>query len=426
MWILRNDTIDVKTSDKTEVELALSWYSKKAFWILINIPWGQKALVTGFWGKQREIDGPKSVLSLNDIRAFERIEIEPWKKVSIYKPWEKNPKDVFGPWIEFRHPDGISIEHKRYIVDDGAKWWLFNEKWEHIEIEWPKVIHIHPEWTFIPFKKIQLSEREAVVVIGKDGKERIIKGEEQSEIFYNPVIESLKIFKWTGSWENGPDSEKVPWSLRFDVLRLDNSQTYFSFPVRTKDNAVIIIKLMIFYEISDLEKIVKETHDPLSEFYNKIQAAVTEKISEVTFDEFKEKTGEQIGNIDFFKNKPFENIGMKIDRVVLREWEPEDRDVQRVLERAAMVQTEKTLDEANHDRNMKKLLYQKLELEEARKSDALREKLSIKEWKNEWKKLASMLDEIKKSTSPEEAVNIIKLHLWASANVLNIGSDLLK
>jgi regulator of protease activity HflC (stomatin/prohibitin superfamily) len=129
--------------------------------------------------------------------------------------------------------------------------------------------------------------------------------------------------------------------INFEILRLDNSQTYFSFPVRTKDNVVVNLKLMIFYEVSHLENLIKNTHDPMCEFYNKLQATITSEIAKKSFDNFKNDTGDFISELSADKDLNFEGIGLSIDEIVLREWEPQERRVQDILEKAAMVESQK-------------------------------------------------------------------------------------
>ncbi len=273
------------------------WLSPAAFWVINKLAWWRKALISRIlWTWEVEVSGPKVLAGFSWVRLFDTLELKPWQKVVVYDP-EKGDITLNTAWIHHIHPDAIIQEYTKHIINDGEKGWLYDENWDFTEIQWPTVIYEHPEGELIIFSRIQLSEREAIVKINQNWSEEIIQWSENPEIFINPKTEKVKNFRWTGSWEDGQENEKVPGAINFTILRLDNSQTYFSFPVRTKDNVVLDINLMIFYSISDVEKLVKNTHDPMCEFYNKIQAFIWDQFSQKNFDEIKNQTSTMISNM---------------------------------------------------------------------------------------------------------------------------------
>ncbi len=408
-----------------------SWIKKSFFWMYISISWWIKVLVTNLlnWEKS-EIEWPKRIFSpTNNVREFQRIDLQALQKIVLYKPWEKQGTEIVWPDVVFNHPDGKFVEYNRKTLESWEKWWIFDEKWNHREVEWPNEFYIHPEWKLLKFQKIQISQREAIVIIWQDWKEKIIEWKDSPEILINPFLERVKRFYWTWSWEEGWDTEKVPWALTFEKLRLDDTQTYFSFPVRTKDNVEIEIKLMIFYSISNLEKLVTENHDPLCEFYNKIQSEVTKEISRKNFDNFKEDTWKKISKMEFFKNDPFWNIWIKIDAVNLRQWSPQEIAVQRVLEESAMVQSQKDLDKSNHKRNMKNIKYEQTQLKERQKLAQWEKEQAKQRWEASWEELWTIIEKLGEKLpegNKDEAISLMKLYLASKAQTLNIWSDLLK
>lgn len=60
--------------------------------------------------------------------------------------------------------------------------------------------------------------------------------------------------------------------------------------VRTKDDALMTVSLMLFYELCDMEKMLRETHDPIANFINAAQADVICFASKLTFEEFKQSS----------------------------------------------------------------------------------------------------------------------------------------
>ena len=62
---------------------------------------------------------------------------------------------------------------------------------------------------------------------------------------------------------------KVPGALRITRLRILPDQTYIDCPnVRTKDDAVIILRFMVFYQLMDIKTMIDTTNDPISDFVN--------------------------------------------------------------------------------------------------------------------------------------------------------------
>ncbi len=403
------------------------WVSPAFLGLYKKIAGWEKALIANILeGKEKEISWPAIFHASNSVRMFDKIELRPGQKIQVYNPKSEDVQDIDSPWIHFIHPDAIVVEYEKIILNEGERAWLYDENWEYKEVVWPAVVYEHPEWKLERFRRIQLSEREAVVKVQQDGKEEIILGKDSPEVYINPANEKLKHFRWTGSGENGPDSEKVPGMVRFEVLRLDNSQTYFSFPVRTKDNVVIDLKLMIFYEISNLENLIKNTHDPMCEFYNKLQATITSRIAEKNFDDFKQDTWNFISALWSDENMHFENIWLSIQQIVLREWEPEEKRVQGILEKAAMVESQKWLDEADHKRKLQLLEFEKQQAQKTKEVASERKESAKQEGEIQWEKLVKMYECLEKAVGKEWALALMKLHLAGKAQELNIGSAMLQ
>ena len=104
----------------------------------------------------------------------------------------------------------------------------------------------------------QIADREAVVVYSKHPEtgaveRRISHGPED---FMAQPGEWLHTFSWHGS-RAGPDGsyQKVPNALVFQKLWLLPDQMYHDVPeVRTADGAVLTVRLMLFFELQDIDK----------------------------------------------------------------------------------------------------------------------------------------------------------------------------
>jgi hypothetical protein len=139
---------------------------------------------------------------------------------------------------------------------------------------------------------LPISDKEAVVVYS----EGAVAGEVSRRIVYGPATfvpkpgEWLHSFSWHGN--SGADGRKVPGALVFQKLWLMPDQMYHDVTdVRTADDAPLMIRLMIFFELIDIERMLVTTHDPIGDFINAAASDVIEFMSRHSFESFKENTG---------------------------------------------------------------------------------------------------------------------------------------
>ncbi len=143
---------------------------------------------------------------------------------------------------------------------------------------------------------LQLAAKEAVVVYRNETtaspdratSRRIVYGPTQ---FFPQPGEWLHTFSWHASKGGSKGIEKVPNGLVFQKLWLMPDQMYHDVPaVRTGDGAVLTIRLMIFFELADIERMLDNTHDPIGDFVNAATADVVEFVGKLDFEAFKNQT----------------------------------------------------------------------------------------------------------------------------------------
>jgi hypothetical protein len=108
--------------------------------------------------------------------------------------------------------------------------------------------------------------------------------------------------------------------LQFTHLRVIPDQMYFDVRnVRTSDDALLVVKLMVFFELVDIEKMLDQTHDPIADFINALSADIIDFAAERSFEEFKEATG-SLNELTQYQNLVgrSERIGYRINKVVYR------------------------------------------------------------------------------------------------------------
>lgn len=175
-------------------------------------------------------------------------------------------------------------------------------------------------------------------------------------------------FSWTGSFSNAPDGEgkKIRGAAKFKTLQICPRQTYFDVDnVRTRDDALVTVKVMIFYRMVDIEVMLKETHDPPGDFVNALSSDVIEWASSKSFEEFKKST-EQLNDLSVYKQLTggATRIGFDVTKVVFRGYGAPAR-LQKMHDDAIERRTKLTIDKESEEQEQS-VQDMKLEREEQR------------------------------------------------------------
>ena len=195
---------------------------------------------------------------------------------------------------------------------------------------------------------LALAGKEAVVVYGEtsDGttSRRIFNG---PGLFVPQPGEWLHKFSWHASKGGSNGVEKKPNGLQFHKLWLMPDQMYHDVrDVRTSDDAVLVVRLMIFFELLDIEKMLDTTHDPIGDFINAATSDVVEFTGKLTFEDFKLRTN-QLNEITTYNQllHRAEQSGYKINNVVYRGYSA-PASLQRMHDEAIQARTKLQLENA--------------------------------------------------------------------------------
>ncbi len=246
-----------------------------------TIPEGKKVLVTDKQGRGNIIDGP--------CRLWVR-----GKRFQSLEHYIAYP----GEFLIVRHRDG-SQEH----IPGPKEQWLDPRVHASIQKE----------------DALQIAEKEAVVVYAKNKddqvKRRVVVG---PALFVPYPGEWLHTFSWHGAPKG--ESEKVPGGLKFQKLWLMPDQMYHDVrEVSTADDVMLTIKLMIFFELENVEKMLAGSHDPIGDFINATSSDVIDLIGRYSFDELKKHTDKlnDLASYPQLLNRA-EQVGYVIPKVVYR------------------------------------------------------------------------------------------------------------
>jgi hypothetical protein len=194
---------------------------------------------------------------------------------------------------------------------------------------------------------LQLAAKEAVIVYTRTGNgvsRRIVFG---PTLFVPAPGEWLHTFQWHGSEGGSQGAKKVSKGLVFQKLWLMPDQMYHDVQeVRTADDAVLTIKLMIFFELLDIDRMLDATHDPVGDFVNAATSDAVDFVGRRTFEEFKRETG-RLNELDTYRQltaRAAQN-GYRVNKVVYRGYAAPDR-LQAMHDQAIEARTKLQLERA--------------------------------------------------------------------------------
>lgn len=290
-------------------------YGNKSMWHY-TVEEGQRALMIHKDGRMEVIVGPKRVLSWG--KRFERM-----------RHFVAHP----GDFLVVRYRDG----RQEHITGPADVW--FDPR-------------IHEGVT--RQEALQLAAKEAVVVYSRAAENQPIT----RRLVYGPTLfvpapgEWLHTFAWHGSDGGSHGVRKVAKGLVFQKLWLMPDQMYHDVQdVRTADDAVLIIKLMMFFELLDIERMLETTHDPIGDFINAATSDVVDFIGHRTFEEFKKETG-KLNELETYRQltaRAAQN-GYRVNKVVYRGYDAPAR-LQAMHDQAIEARTKLQLERATEEQS---------------------------------------------------------------------------
>src|SRR4029079_1371171 len=130
-----------------------------------------------------------------------------------------------------------------------------------------------------------------------------------------------------GSEGGSQGAKKVAKGLVFQRLWLMPDQMYHDVTTaRTAAEPVLTIKLMVFFELVDIDRMLEATHDPIGDFINAATSDVVDFTGRRTFEEFKKETS-KLNELDAYRQltaRAAQN-GYRVNKVVYRGYGAPDR-----------------------------------------------------------------------------------------------------
>jgi hypothetical protein len=390
-----------------------------------------------FDGKVEIVEGPTSMLfnsvKYKNMQIKDVISVNSDNAIIVFdkqKGYVKNEhKIIEGPYkyIPKNNEDCIIVEIKSAKLNQYLELVSLDGKVEHLTGPCQIVFNPYVYNTIEVKNTIMINGNESIVVYNEKGntiQRKIIKGPTS----YIPNVgEWLHEFSWHGASKDDPYSKKRDM-LVFRKIKTNPNQMFYNMSgVRTKDDAMLSVKLAIFYEMTDIEKMLDNTSDLIAEMMNGSLSDITNFFSEKTYEQFKENI-HKLNMIETFPRlvERATVIGFKINNVVFRGHETSNT-IQIMYDKALEKKTQLQLEQLTEEQKQKLETY-KLEAEASRSDIKHKLDKKIMDNENELKRLKFegelKLDEQRRNFELDKMRNITNEKLRYMFGLKDKGVDL--
>ncbi|XP_070551232.1 uncharacterized protein [Ptychodera flava] len=247
---------------------------------------GSQALVLNHLGEGRILVGPQRVFLFR-------------QSLQVLQNYTATPDQ----YLKIKWQDGRT-EHRSGPVS------MFLNPLEHERIEMLSGIKLNANQALIVYKTT--AEKTGSIV-----ERRIVYG---PIVFIPTADEWLHEFKWHGADMKTNKTVMIPEFAKFTKLSIIPQHFYYNVrEVRTCDDTQIVVKLMIFYELTDIEKMLELTHDPIADFINAVCADVVSFATKLSYEEFQQQAS-KLNSQNTYPQlmQRAKRIGYNISKVVYR------------------------------------------------------------------------------------------------------------
>ncbi len=175
-------------------------------------------------------------------------------------------------------------------------------------------------------EKIRLEEHEVMVLKDERGSYHFKQGNQgESSFFIPPYWESLQC-----NWSSG--LHKQARDLEINKFDLRPKFMWYEFDVRTRDNVELMLKVTFFWQIQNVETLVKTTDDATGDLCSHARSRIIQNISRVHFSEFLDQFNSLVQDSVLDESDSFyQERGIHMHSVEVRQIACKDEKTQAVL-----------------------------------------------------------------------------------------------
>jgi len=176
-------------------------------------------------------------------------------------------------------------------------------------------------------RKILLETHQSVIIKGKDGRFRIVSGSQSENAFFLQPYETLVAM----SWSSGIHKEKR--DLKITHIDSRPKFMWYEFGVRTKDNVELILGVTFFWQIENIETMIKTTDDAPGDICSHARSMIIQSVSKSTLEAFLDRFNDIVKEAINDSSDPFyTQRGVKIHSVEVRSVSCKEESTQVILQ----------------------------------------------------------------------------------------------
>ncbi len=175
--------------------------------------------------------------------------------------------------------------------------------------------------------RILLENHESVILKDKDGKYRIIHGNQVDQSFFLQPYEELLEMRWSSG------IHKEARNLRITHIDSRPKFMWYEFGVRTKDNVELILGVTFFWQIVDIEKMIQTTDDAPGDICSHARSMIIQSVSKSSLEKFLDSFNDIVREAIINENDPFyQQRGVDIHSVEVRSVTCKEESTQQILQ----------------------------------------------------------------------------------------------
>ncbi len=175
--------------------------------------------------------------------------------------------------------------------------------------------------------KIRLEDHETVVIKDPAGNYVFKKGTDPDRSFFLEPYSELVQFQWSAG------INKAQRNLNITHFDSRPKFMWYEFDVRTRDNVELTIGITFFWQIDDVEKMIRTTDDTPGDVCSHARSMIIQGVSKVTLEEYLENFNPIVNTaVMDDSDKFYESRGVDIHAVEVRSITCKDADTQHILQ----------------------------------------------------------------------------------------------
>lgn len=176
-------------------------------------------------------------------------------------------------------------------------------------------------------KRILLEDHDTVVIKDSAGGYIFKRGSDpQRAFFLDPYFELVQFY-----WSSGIHKDQR--ALRITHIDSRPKFMWYEFEVRTQDNVELIIGITFFWQITDIETMIRATDDPTGDVCSHARSAIMQSVSQVSLERFLAEFNAIVREVVIERNDPFySERGVQLRAVEVRSISCKDPTTQDILQ----------------------------------------------------------------------------------------------